>query len=97
MQQEKVRKNNYKGTVWSVPQSIAKYLEAKFVVEEVDKVLDAGQDAMIQVLPCDALENYAEGWSLQVVVEAEEELVPMDCSLKHQQTQNHQVVLNQKS
>lgn len=70
-----------------------KYLKAKFVEEEVDEVLDAGQDAVIQVLPGDALEDDAEGRSLQVVVEAKVELVPTNCGLEHQQPQHHQVVL----
>lgn len=60
-----------------------KYLKAEFVEEEVDEVLDAGQDALIQVLPRDALEDDAEERRLQVVVETEVELVPMDRCLEH--------------
>lgn len=60
-----------------------KYLKAKFVEEEVDEVLDAGQDAVIQVLPRDALEDDAEERRLQVIVETEVELVPMDRCLEH--------------
>lgn len=45
-----------------------KYLQSKFVVAEVDEVLDAGQDAVVQVLPGDALEDDAEGRGLQVVM-----------------------------
>lgn len=70
-----------------------KYLQSKLVEAEVDEVLDAGQDAVIQVLPRDALEEDAERWGLQVVMETEVELVPMDCRLEHQQPQHHQVVL----
>lgn len=43
---------------------MSKYLEAKFVEEEVDEVLDAGQNAVVQVLPRDALEDDAEGRNL---------------------------------
>lgn len=60
-----------------------RYLKAEFVEEEVDEVLDAGQDAVIQVLPRDALEDDAEGRRLQVVVETEVELVPVDRRLEH--------------
>lgn len=52
---------------------------------------------MIQVLPRDALEDDAEGRGLQVVMETEVELVPMDCRLKHQQPQHHQVVLQHRT
>ena len=74
-----------------------RYLQSKFVVEEVDEVLDAGQDAVIKVLPRDALEDDAEGRGLQVVMETEVELVPMDGCLEHQQPEHHQVVLQHKS
>lgn len=50
---------------------------------------------MIQVLPRDALEDDAEGRGLQVIMETEVELVPMDSRLKHQQPQNHEMVLQQ--
>lgn len=70
-----------------------KYLKSKFIKAEVDEVLDAGQDAVIQVLPRDALEDDAEGWRLKVVMETEVELVAMDSSLKHEQSQHHQMVL----
>lgn len=93
MHMGKKSESKCKDTVCSVPSSISKYLEAKLVVEEVDEVLDAGQNAMIQVLPRDALEDDAEGRNLQVVVEAVVELVPVDSGLKHQQPQHHQVVL----
>lgn len=45
-----------------------KYLQSKSVVAKVDEVLDAGQDAVVQVLPGDALEDDAEGRGLQVVM-----------------------------
>lgn len=93
MHMGKKSESNYKVTLCSVPSSISKYLEAKLVVEEVDEVLDAGQNAVIQVLPRDALEDDAEGRNLQVVVEAVVELVPIDSGLEHQQPQHHQVVL----
>lgn len=85
---------NTRDTHTSAPK---KYLQAKFVEEEVDEVLDAGQDAMIQVLSRDALEDDAEGRGLQVVVETEVELVPMDCRLEHQQPQQHQMVLQRRA
>jgi hypothetical protein len=72
------------------------YLQAKLVEEVVDKVLDAGQDAMVQVLACDALEDNAEGGDLEVVVKAVVELVSRDRHLKHQQPQHRQVVLTSK-
>lgn len=74
---------------------LTKYLESKFVKKEVDEVLDAWQDAMIQVLPGDALEDNAEGWRLQAVIETKVELVAVDSRLEHQQTQDHQMVLPQ--
>lgn len=73
------------------------YLQAKFVEEKVDEVLDAGQDSLVQVLPCYALEDDAERRRLQIVVEAEVALMSMHCGLKHQQPQDHQVVLQHKS
>lgn len=69
------------------------YLKSKFVEAEVDEVLDAGQDAVIQVLPSDALEDDAEGRNLQVVMETVVELVVLDSRLKHQQPKHHQMVL----
>lgn len=77
--------------------ALSLYLQAKFVEEEVDEVLDAGQDAMIQVLSCDSLEDDAEGRSLQIIAETEVELVPMDGRLKHQQPQHHQMILQHRS
>lgn len=76
--------------------AVKKYLEPKFVEAEVDEVLDAGQDALIQVLPSDALEDDAEVRGLQVVMETEVELVAMDSRLKHQQPQYHQMVLQHR-
>lgn len=76
--------------------TVKTYLESKFVEEEVDEVLDAGQDAVIQVLPSDALEDDAEGRGLQVVMETEVELVAMDSRLEHQQSQHHQMVLQHR-
>lgn len=69
------------------------YLQAKFVEEEIDEILNAGQDAMVQVLSCDTEKDDAEGWGLEVIVETEVELMPMDCGFKHQQPQHHQMVL----
>lgn len=45
-----------------------KYLQSEFVEAEVDEVLDAGQDAVVQVLPGDALEDDTEGRGLQVIM-----------------------------
>lgn len=70
-----------------------RYLQSKFVEAEVDKVLDAGQDAVIQVLSCDALEDDAEGGGLKVIMETKVELVAMDSRLEHQQSQHQQMVL----
>lgn len=75
----------------------SKYLQSKFVEAEVDEVLDARQDTVIQVLPCDALEDDAEGRGLELVMETEVELVPMDRCLKHQQPEHHQVVLQHRT
>lgn len=75
---------------------VNKYLQSKFVKAEVDEVLDTGQDAMIQVLPCDALEDDAKGWRLKVVMETEVELMAMDSSLEHQESQHHQMVLQHR-
>ena len=76
--------------------AVKKYLESKFVEAEVDEVLDAGQDAVIQVLPSDALEDDAEVRGLQVVMETEVELVAMDSCLKQQQPEHHQMVLQHR-
>lgn len=48
---------------------------------------------MVQVLSCDTEKDDAEGWGLEVIVETEVELMPMDCGFKHQQPQHHQMVL----
>lgn len=74
-----------------------KYLQSKLVEAEVDEVLDAGQDPMVQVLSRDALEDNTEGRGFQVVMETEVELVPMDGSLKHQQSEHHQMVLHHRT
>lgn len=73
-----------------------KHLKSKFVEAEVDEVFDAGQDAMVKVLPCDAVEDDAEGRRLQVVTETEVELVPMDGCLEDEQPEHHQMVLQQQ-
>lgn len=52
---------------------------------------------MVQVLSRDALEDNAKGRGFEVVVETVVELVPMDCRLKHQQPQHHQVVLQRRA
>ena len=52
---------------------------------------------MIQVLPRDALEDSAEQWGLQVIVETEVELVAMDSHLERQQPQHHQMVLHHRA
>lgn len=52
---------------------------------------------MIQVLPCDALEDDAEGGWLKVIMETKVELVAMDSCLKHQQSQHHQMVLQHRN
>lgn len=74
-----------------------KHLKSKSVEAKVDEVFDAGQDAMIEVLPRDAVEDDAEGWRLQVVTETEVELVAMDSRLEDKQPEHHQMVLQQKN
>lgn len=51
---------------------------------------------MVKMLPCDAFEDDAEGWRLQVIVQAEIELVPMNSGLENKQTQDHQMVLKHR-
>lgn len=46
--------------------------------------------------PCDAFEDDAEGWRLQVVMETEVELVTTYSRLEYKQTQDHQMVLKHK-
>lgn len=74
-----------------------KHLKSKSVEAKVDEVFDAGQDATIEVLPRDAVEDDAEGWRLQVVTETEVELVAMDSRLEDEQPEHHQMVLQQKN
>lgn len=52
---------------------------------------------MVQVLSRDSLEDDAEGRSLQIIVETEVELVPMDGRLKDQKPQHHQMILQHRS
>ena len=73
-----------------------KYLKSKFVETKVDEVFDAGHDAVIKVLPGDALEDDAEGWRLQVIMETEVELVAVDRCLEQKQPQHHQMVLQRR-
>lgn len=73
-----------------------KHLKSEFVEAEVDEVFDAGQDAVVEVLPRDAVEDDAEGRRLQVVTEAEVELVAMDGCLEDEQPEHHQMVLQQE-
>lgn len=48
---------------------------------------------MIEMLPCDGVEDGASERHLQVIPQPVVELVPMHCDFKHQQTQHHQVIL----
>lgn len=74
----------------------APYLEPKLVEEVVDEVFDEADDADVQVLPCDVVEDDAGGGRLQLVPQPEELLVAVDGHLEGQESQHQEVVL-QKS
>ena len=69
------------------------YLDTKLVEEVVHKVLGTVHDAVVEVLPCDVMEDGPGGGWSQLVLEAVQHLVSVHRDLKHQQGQHHQVVL----
>lgn len=69
------------------------YLQSKLVEEVVDEVLDKADDAEVQVLPRDAVEDDASGGRRQLVAEPVVLLVAVDSDLEGQDGQHQQVVL----
>ena len=69
------------------------YLQSKLVEEVVDKVLDEVDNAVVQVLARDAVEDDPGGGRGQLVAEPEVLLVAVDGHLERQDGQHQQVVL----
>ena len=68
-------------------------LQPKLVEGVVEQVLEAGQEALVQSVPGGGgekgLDHRGGGLDLAVVVD----LVTVDCCFKHQQHQDHQMIL----
>lgn len=63
------------------------YLKTEFVKKIIAEISEAGQDAMIQVLPCYIVDNSAFKWRFQIEMEIMVALVPMDSHVKHKEAQ----------
>lgn len=69
-------------------------LESKLVEEVVDEVFDEADDAGVQVLPRDVVEDDPGGGGRQLVPQSEVSLVAVDGHLERQEGQHQQVVLH---
>lgn len=58
------------------------YLKSKLVEEVIDEVFDEADDADVQVLPCDVMEDDPGGGRLQLVPQSEELLMAVDGHLE---------------
>jgi hypothetical protein len=69
------------------------YLQAELVEEVVDEVLGTVEDAVVEVLPGDIMEDGSGDGGGEVVTHAVQVLVTVDGHLERQQGQYQQVVL----
>ena len=72
------------------------YLQAKLVEEVVDEILGTVEDAVVQVLPRDVMEDGPGDGGREVVPHAVEVLVPIDGHLERQEGQHYQVDLKKE-
>lgn len=70
------------------------YLKSKLVEEVVDEVFDEADDADVQVLPCDTVEDDPGGGRQQFVPQSEVQLMAVDGHLEGQQGEHEEVVLH---
>lgn len=70
------------------------YLQSKLVEEVIDEIFDEVEDAHVQVLSCDVVEDDGSSWRRQLVPEPEEQLVAVDGHFKRQESQHQEVVLH---
>ena len=72
------------------------YLKPKLVEEVVDEVFDEADDADVQVLACDVMEDNSGSRRRQFVPQPEVFLMAVDGHLKCQQSQHQEVVLHRE-
>lgn len=70
------------------------HLEPKLVEEVVDEVFDKADDADVQVLASDVVEDDSGRWRRQFVPQSEVLLVAVNGHLKGQKSQHQKVVLH---
>lgn len=69
-------------------------LKSKLVEEVVDEVFDEADDAYVQMLPCDAVEDNPGSGRRQFVSQSEVFLMPINAHFARQQSQHQEVVLH---
>lgn len=72
------------------------YLKPKLVEEVVDEVFDEADDANVQMLPCDVMEDDPGGGRRQFVPQPEVLLMAVDGHLECQESQHQEVVLQRE-
>lgn len=72
------------------------YLKSELVEEVVDEVFNAADDAVVQMLACDVVENDPGRWRRQFVPHPVVLLMAVDGHLERQQSQHQQVVLRRE-